>query len=227
MNIVYALTENYYNKLLPSMRSLKEHHPDARVFIVCEHSTFPIDLPMKAEIIDISEQTAFPENGINYNNRFTYINLLKVCYPSLLKVNKVIHLDVDTIIADSIEPLWKTDVRGKWFAAVPETKGWYKPFGDRYYNMGVSLINLLQMRKDKIETTMVEYLNTVKQPWADQDAWVKYGLEADKIVDLDVRFNENQMTGHTDDPAIIHYCAIQDWFTNNNMERHEYLAKYK
>ena len=226
MNIVYALTRNVYPWLLPSIRSLADHHKDARVFILCEDDEFPLDLPMPAKIINVSEQTDFPIGGVNYHNQFSYINLLKVCYPSILKVNKVIHLDIDTIVADSLDGLWKTDVADKWFAACPEYTGKYKPFGDTYYNMGVALINLQQMRKDKIEPVMVEYLNTVPQPWADQDAWNKYAIEQDKAATLDVRFNENQMTGFTDDPAIVHYCAISDWYSNHGMSRRQYLDKY-
>lgn len=227
MNIVYALTKNYYERLLPSMKSLKEHNPNAKVYIVCEDDRIPIDLPFCVQTVNVSGQKWFPRSGANYNNMFTYINLLKVVYGSLLPVGKVIHLDVDTIICDSLEGLWRTDVRGKWFAAAEEKYGWYKPFGEKYYNMGVALINLQQMRKDKIEPVLVDYLNNVSQPWADQDAWIKFGLEQDKIAELDVRYNENMMCGCTDNPAIVHYCAVPDWWTNRNTFRHEYLDKYR
>ena len=42
-----------------------------------------------------------------------------------------------------------------------------------------------------------------------------------------MRWNENQMTGETDDPAIVHYCAVRDWWTSRTMHRREYLDKYK
>ena len=226
MNVIYALTRNVYHKLLPSIRSLVEHNPKVKVFIMCEDDTFPHELPCHATIVNVSEQEYFPSNGVNYHNQFSYINLLKVCYPYYLKANKVIHLDIDTIICDSLEPLWKTDVRGRWFAACPEYTGRYKPFGDIYYNMGVALINLAQMRKDSIIDDMVWYLNNVKQPWADQDAWNKYGIEQDKATTFDVRYNENRMTGRTDNPAIVHYCSIGDWYENRMIFRREYLDKY-
>lgn len=227
MDIVYAMTHHVYEWILPSIRSLKDTNPDARVFILAEGDELPFDLPMKAEIINVTDQTYFPKSGVNYNNDFKYINLLKVRYPSILPVDKVIHLDIDTIICDSLEPLWNTNLKGKWFAAVPEVQKWYRPFGDKYYNMGVAVINLKQMRKDGAEIPMQDYLNTVKQPFADQDAWNKYGLEADKIVPLDNRWNEALATGRTDNPGIVHYCGIKSWFTNQGMPRVEYLNKYK
>lgn len=224
-NIVYAFTADYVYKALPSIRSLFEHNPKARVFIVTEADDLGIPFPV--EYINISNQTYFtPQNCVNYHNMFTYINLLKVVYPGLLPVNKVIHLDADTIITESLEPLWKIDVKGKWFAACPEYTGSYRPFGDLYYNMGVAVINLQQMRTDRIMDKMVEYLNTVPQPWADQDAWNKYALEQDKAVAFPIRYNENFATGYTDKPAIVHYCGIVGWFDNHNMARREYLDKY-
>lgn len=223
MNVVYAITNNYVDKVRPSLASLKASNPKARVFVVTDAPKLDLD---GVEVIDISDQEWFPKTGINYFNQFTYINLLKVCYPSLLKVNKVIHLDADTIINKPLDQLWKVDVTGKWFAAVQEKLGWYKPFGDVYYNMGVALINLAQMRKDKIEPVMVDYLNTVSQQWADQDAWNKYAIEQDKAVDLDLPYNECFATGYTDEPIIVHYCSISDWFTNRNIGRREYLDRW-
>lgn len=225
MNIVYALTRNIYHKLLPSITSLLEHNPKASIYILAEDDSVP-GVPDRCKVINVSGQTYFKPGSVNYRNQFTYINLLKVCYGDLLPVQKVIHLDVDTIICDSLEPLWKTDIKGKWFAAVPEYKGRYKPFGDLYYNMGVALINLAKMRADNIQPLMVDYLNTVRQPWADQDAWNKYGLEQDKALTIDIRWNENCMTGETDSPAIVHYCSIANWFENKAMHRREFLDRY-
>lgn len=222
MNIVYAMTRNVYHMILPSLRSLAETNPDANIYILAEDDKLPFE--HNAEVINVSGQQWFPKNGVNYYNMFTYINLLKVVYQEILDVDRVIHLDIDTIICDDLTPMWETDVTGKWFAACPEYLGGYKPFGDLYYNMGVALINLEQMRKDNAAGELVEYLNTVKQPWADQDAW---NIHLDKAVKLDVRFNESCKTGETDNPAIVHYCSIGDWYTNKSIHRASYLNKYR
>lgn len=225
MNVVYCVTANYIEKIKPSIRSLREHHPKAKIYLITEADSCDIE---NVKVIDIRGQEVFtPKNCVNYGNMFTYIGLLKVCYASLLPCDKVIHLDADTIVADSIKPMWDVDLTGKWFAMVQEYRGRYKPFGSRYYNAGVFVLNLKQMKKDGIEEPMVEYLRRVRQPWCDQDAFNKYGLENDKIVDIDVRFNENVMTGFTDNPAIVHYCSIGDWWTNQRMGRVEYLNKYR
>lgn len=227
MNIVYAMTRHVYRWILPSLRSLRDTNPDARVFVLAEDDELPFSLPMKAEIINVAEQTYFPRNGVNYNNDFKYINLLKVRYPSILPVDRVIHLDIDTIICDSLNGLWETDLKGKWFGACREYRAHYRPFGDDYYNMGVAVINLKQMKEDGIEAEMERYLNTVKQPFADQDAWNKYGLAQNKIVPIDIRWNEAIATGETSHPAIVHYCGIKDWYYRFDMPRISYLNTYR
>mgnify|MGYP006976593172 CR=1 FL=1 len=84
-----------------------------------------------------------------------------------------------------------------------------------------------ELPREQIEAEMQRYLNEVKQPFADQDAWNKFGIENDKIVKAPVRFNECISCGFTDNPAIVHYCAIPDWYESHYMNRREYLDKYR
>lgn len=224
MNVVYCVTANYIEKIKPSIKSLRYFNPKVKIYLVTEADSCDIE---DVKVIDIRGQQWFPKDSVNYHNQFTYIGLLKVCYAELLPCDKVIHLDADTIVNGSLKGFWETDVKGKWFAMAREYHGWYRPFGDKYYNAGVMLLNLKQMREDNIQQTLVDYLNTVPQPWCEQDAFNKYGIEEDKIAELDVKYNENVMTGYTDDPKIIHYCSIGDWWTNRYMNRAEYLERWR
>ena len=83
------------------------------------------------------------------------------------------------------------------------------------------------MRLDNIEPILAGYLNVVKQPFADQDAWNKYGIEMNRAMEIENRWNESVPTGMTEHPAIIHYCGTKNWFTNQSMPRVEYLNKYR
>lgn len=228
MNIVYALTKNVYEWVVPSIKSLAEHNPKARVFMLAEDDEFPYELPIDVEMVNVSDQTYFPDIATHRKDDFGgYINHLKIWYSKFLPVNKVIHLDIDTIICDKLDGLWKTDVSEKWFAAVPESQKWYNPFGDKYYNTGVVLFNLAQIRKDKPQQDMTDYLLNTDQPYADQNAWNKFGYEQNKIAELELRYNESRVTGTTDNPAIVHFCSIPDWWKNKKMERREYLDAYR
>ena len=228
MNVVYALTRNLYPHLAPSVRSLIEHNPKANVYVLAEDDELPVELPCKAKVINVSSQQYFPVNSVNYGKQFTYMALMRATYAELFpKMKKCIQLDVDTIVCDDLSPIWKTDMKGKWMAACPEYTGQFKPYGQTYYNIGVAVFNLEQIRKDEILPDVIQFLNTVSVPYLEQDAWNKYGIEHDKIVPIDVRYNECFCCGYTDDPAVVHYAGIGDWYSNQYIPRKEYLDKYR
>ena len=225
MNVVYCVTYDYLEKIKPSIKSLREHHPDVNIYVVTDTMFSGIK---GAKTIDVRNQQWFlPGQCVNYFNIFTYIGLLKVCYPTLLDCDKVIHMDADTIICDSLDDMWNIDLTDKWYAMCNEWYGHYRKFGDKYYNAGVFLLNLEQMRKDKIQDRMVEYLNTVPQPYCEQDAFNKFAIEENKIVELPIRYNENRVVGMTDHPAVVHYLGYTNWWNDQNMDRVEYLNSYR
>jgi len=117
-------------------------------------------------------------------------------------------------------------MNGKWFAAALEDYSKYKPYGPKYYNIGVALFNLAQIRKDGIDEKLIDFLNKTKVPYIDQDAWNRFGVN--RAVSLHRRFNESLVTGYTDTPAIVHYAGYKDWQkTNYKIARKEYLRQYK
>ena len=119
------------------------------------------------------------------------------------------------------------DLKGKWFAMVREWQGHFRPMGDRYYNAGVFVANLKQIREDGIMKEMIRFIREVPVPYGEQDAMNGYGLHHDKIIDADVRYNESFCCGYTDNPAIIHYAGVVDWWDNTTMPRAEFLEYYK
>lgn len=224
MNVVYGMTRNLYDKIVPSITSLLGHN-DAKIFILAEDDKVP-GLPCECEIINVADQTVFPKTGVNYLSLYTYMVLMRVCYPSLLPVDKVISIDVDTVILDSLMPIWEKDITGKWFAAVPESTSEWRPYGGIYFNVGVCVFNLKQMREDGIESILINRLNTMKLDYKEQDALNYYGLLHNKIATIPHRFNESFATGYTIDPAVVHYAGYPDWWTNQFMPRREYLEQY-
>lgn len=226
MNIVYAATRNLYPHMLPTITSLLEHNTPSMIYVLAEDDELPFDIPAPHEIINVSGQTVFPADGPNYRSMFTYMAMMRICYVDLLPVDKVIQLDIDTIVCDSLLPIWETDMTGKWFSACEEIYARYKPFGKRYYNIGVCLFNLQQMRADNIVPTMVKELNANYHLCLEQDMLNLYGVPA-HVVPMERRFNECRMCGYTDHPAVVHYAGYTDWFRNPLMDRAEYLLEYK
>jgi lipopolysaccharide biosynthesis glycosyltransferase len=120
--------------------------------------------------------------GLPVVDRFTAAMWFRIFLPELLPdVGRVLYLDADTIAVDSLEPLWATDLDGQWLGAVtnvfqpnhvwrPAELGLAGP--EVYFNSGVLLMNLEQMRADGRTEALVRCATERGEAleWPDQDA---------------------------------------------------------
>lgn len=230
---VYAGTRNLYEQMVWAAKSLVANSSVDRVHLLIEDDEFPYELPdglfETVNVHDFAERT-FPDSGPNAGTHFTKMALIRVCYETLIPgADKVLQLDPDTVVMDGVDCLWDVDLEGKWFAAVPELFAGYNPFnGERYFNVGVCMFNVAQMRADGAQRILVDWINTRRSMCVEQDALNLHGhVYRDKAVELPMRFNENRACGFTDDPAIVHYVGYMDWQTNPRLPRREYLKLYR
>ena len=228
-NVVFIGTRSWYKHIVPAVLSLLDHTKVDMVYLVIEDDEFPYELPCNYQVINVSEQKFFLPGSVNYDNYFTYICLLRVAFAKILPddVEQVLSLDDDIIVVDDISPMWDVDLSGKWLAAVPETYKWGMDT-ECYYNCGVVMYNLKQMREDKISDRMIDYLNRVEVNFSDQVAINHFlSTNPDKAEKYPVRYNEFCNSGYTDNPAIIHYCGYTNWMFNKEMPRVEFLSAYQ
>jgi lipopolysaccharide biosynthesis glycosyltransferase len=106
----------------------------------------------------------------------------RIFLPELLPdVDRILYLDADLIVVDSLAPLWEVDLRGYWVGAVtnvfqqnhlarPAELGLAGP--RVYFNAGVLLMNLAEMRRDRRTQALLDYGvgHAPKLEWRDQDA---------------------------------------------------------
>lgn len=223
---VYSGTRNLYPAMSTAAKSLLFNSSVDRIYFLIEDDSFPDKLPSEIKTINVSDQQFFPLSCVNRKSPFSYMALLRVCYTKLFPdVDKILQLDVDTVVVDNIDELWDVDLTDKYFAAVEEYLSTWKPFGKKYFNIGVAMFNLDEMRKDHIDDQMISYLNRVTAKYVDQDACNKWMIR--KSVNLPLRFNETVVTGFTDEPAIVHYAGFKEWENNPCVSRREYLKKYR
>lgn len=222
---VYSGTRNLYQGMVTAAKSLTRNSNVEKIYFLIEDDEFPEQLPRHIETINVSDQAYFPKNGANFRTSFTYMSLLRVAYTKLFpKLDKVLQLDVDTVVVDDISGLWDIDMGGKMYAAVEEYYSAYKPFGPKYYNIGVAMFNLKKIREERADDYSISYLNCTTTPYIDQDAWNRFSRWG---MDLPVRFNESMVTGYTEEPAIVHFAGIKDWQKSPKAPRREYLKKYR
>lgn len=111
-------------------------------------------------------------------------------------VHKVLNIDCDTIIVDSIEPLWDMDMTGKVFGGMLECindryrRNVGMNSGDYYLNGGIVFLNLDEVRAGGYERKFTDYIAKYGSSLAYLDQDVLNGVvEQDKKMILPMRYN--------------------------------------
>ena len=196
-------------------------------------------------LVDETLFSAFPigRDGQNTHVGTSYATYYRLLLSDLLPndINRVLYLDGDIIVTDSLNDLWATDMHDKAIAAVPDSYNnkiehynrlhYPQPMG--YFNAGVLLINLDYWRANNVADAFCQYASTHLDSLYchDQDI-LNYVFRESKIT-LPLRYNmlneywfdirhsvvswefDNQMLYGQQHPAIIHYTGLpKPWFSN-------------
>jgi lipopolysaccharide biosynthesis glycosyltransferase len=106
----------------------------------------------------------------------------RIFLPELLPtLDRILYLDIDTIVVDSLRPLWEIDLGDSYLGAVtnvlepgnrhhPEALGLAGP--EAYFNSGVLLMNLDALRRDGCGERLYRFAVDHRDQlmWPDQDA---------------------------------------------------------
>lgn len=200
---VYTGTRNIYEYMLTSLKSLLKHSDVEKVYLLIEDDKFICELPPIVEVINVSGQTLFRQDGPNMKSRYTYMAMMRAALTEVLPddLDVVLSLDTDTIVDRDISNIW------------------YYPLGDEYYfagarewhrstdffmstNAGVILHNLKKLRDGKSKE-IIAYLNNHKLEWLDQDAMNL--LCQGYIYNLPSEYNYCYYTNRCNIPKVIHH----------------------
>lgn len=204
MNIVYSASDSYAPLAGISLTSLLMNNtdvPQIHIYILDNHigEENRKKLQRTAEIFhrDI-HFLPLTELKVSFDmkrwNISTFGRLFEAS--SLPLLDKVLHIDCDTIVEGSLQSLWETDLEQKVLAAAPDcvsdaykTNIGMRPT-DLYIQAGVLLLNLKRIRELDLERTFADYLETYGESLAfvDQEILNACVPEAEKT-ELPLRYN--------------------------------------
>lgn len=168
--------------------------------------------------INIDLLKGFPIGKGTVNPNYPYTGYLRLLISEIIPsyINKILYLDCDIIIINSIDKLWNTDISNYCIAAVDDygengTNGIERLIGIKgysYFNAGVLLMNLDRMRELGIYEQYKEWSisNYSKIKFHDQD--VLNALLFDKRKKIDSQWNHMTNFGNG---TIIHFSGIKPW----------------
>lgn len=137
----------------------------------------------------------------------------------LPEVDKILYLDCDVIVTESLSELFSTDISNYYAAGVIDTamksSGWVPELnGNKYFNAGVLLFNLDKIRKDNIEKKFEEYTKNEFENIRVGDQQIINVVCQGKIKEVDSKWNVQSSnfvnrSDYTKSPKIVHYIGRQ------------------
>jgi len=201
---VYCGTRNLYEKMIPAVRSLMENTDDVKVYLLIEDDEYPYDLPV--EVINVSTQEYFPKGSASYDNPWTYMVLMRAAMHRIFpQYDRILSLDVDTIVARDIGELWDIDIDDYYLAGCKEL---HKSSFNLYVNAGVMLLNLAKLRDGKGDE-LIKALNENRYAFNEQDCINQ--LCRGGILEIPSIYNMNSWTEPTTAPKIVHFAGIKNY----------------
>lgn len=175
---VYASSKDYYIFAPVVVGSLLKNHPDAKVYFFADDDTVPGMEHPNVQILNVNKfPNMIPPTSPNITQRFSKMTLVKCWLPEWLpEEDKVIWFDMDTMVLDTIKPIWDLDITNTMIygaldvlTLVERAAASGRTDIPIYVNMGVSILNLAFMRRMNMVSKFRKALSEEKFKYVDQD----------------------------------------------------------
>lgn len=259
MDILVTLNENYLPQLKVMLTSLFLSCPNEEIDIYLLHSS--LSAPSVRSLENFCEKSSGTLHEVladkslfegapatqQYPVEMYYRLLAGNLLPSTL--SRVLYIDPDTLIINSIKALWDTDLRGNLFAACAHT-GKTELANDinrlrlgteKYYNSGVLLIDLDAARREIVPQELFKFASEHRRELLLPDQDMLNAMFPTRILDLpDILWNYDARNysnyylrtsgeANTDwvmkNTGILHFCGKEKpW---KPLYRHRFGILYK
>ena len=187
ISLAIAFTPNYFVQAATTLRSVLDACPDAQFRVVCM-LTEDIPQRMKDELNRLGAGRLELEyillkgrlKDVYIDPRYSEAASLRLLLPELLpELDRILYLDCDIVVRQDIARLWEeTRLGDNYLAAVYEAaiEGQAERFRAlgcdpaRYFNSGFLMMNLAQMRQEKVSEKLLEACRVPWLEFPDQDA---------------------------------------------------------
>ena len=145
----------------------------------------------------------------------------RLFFSSICDYEKVLYIDLDTLVLGDLYELFKTNIEGYLCAGVQELvyEEQLKALDKEtsiYINAGVMLINLAEWRNIDLENKILSYINSRTEPVPLFDQGVINHICDGRIFVLDCKFNVMPQNYRFDDPLLLKkYFNIERYYSKS------------
>ncbi|AOO73098.1 glycosyltransferase [Ligilactobacillus salivarius] len=204
---VYIIHDNLSYSSLEKLTELDKSFPTIKINII----KIPDNIQNQLNKISL-EGNKLPVTSCY---RFILADLL----PSL---DRIIYLDVDTLVLRDLTELWRTDLEGKFIGVVKDAlinlNVAQKIVSERksYFNSGMLLMDLNLFRKYDICNDLVDFAIDVAEycEYGDQDILNYYFIDGYKLLDIKWNCGRELLEDREKEVGIVHFYGLEKPWNN-------------
>ena len=239
LNIVFASDDNYVPLLGVAITSLIKNNQDdfdkINIFIlddeISENNKKRLEklVDNPNHILIFIKTKKLDDLKINllhmYKNlHISFTNYARLFMADLLPkdIDKVIYLDCDGLIVDSLNEVWNANIDdyycGAVLAGMSDAHKQYLGFklDDSYFNSGFLLVNLKKWRQDNVEEKFIQFMVENQNKFYQQDEGVLNDVFKDQFLILDLKYNLNGSFQILDYNLGRKYCGMKGkWYSKD------------
>lgn len=211
MNIAICFSPSWQSYVEVELYAISQTNPQSLVYLVS--SGLSPERIARYEAIHNVKYIDFNPPNYQVRGRFTQYTMYRLALPNLIDEEQILYLDADTLVVDSININLPNDylIGGVIDTGIRPTHR--RMLGvTNYYNAGVLMMNLEQLRKEDIPIKW-EYLSTKKNfPCNDQDI-INLTCKHNAIT-IPSGYNVSKSTGLNVTPIIHHFAGKKSPWIN-------------
>ena len=246
MIVAYGCNRDWYKYLIINIFSLLRHNKEVKkIYILCEDNDInkikDLDIiidryDIECKVINITPIiNKYFKNKYNTNTKYTNYALSKLLLSEVVEEDKVLYLDVDTIIRSNISSLYKYNIDDYYAAGVKDYGGFLNNYNkdlgidDMYINTGVILLNINKIKQDNLIPKFFNIINTRTLTYPDQDA---FNIVCNnKIGYIPSIFNcickTTKEVSDYDKVKIFHFAGEKKYWATDKKHSEEYFIEYE
>lgn len=172
MVVVYSCNDFYFYQTTVSMVSLIKHNPDVKIYLISDNISLDNIKLMECTLEKYNQKVKvihadyiLNDLYLNQKDRHPRTIYTKLFLDSIIEEPKLLYLDSDTIVTDSLEKLFQRNMDNEIIAGVlmPYSKKVKNDsnlnFDDKYICDGVVLFNMKRWKKENISEECRNYIN--------------------------------------------------------------------
>lgn len=236
LSVLYITDEKFASIVGVSVTSLFESNPIEKIALTVYILTTNMSNKNREKFAKLAEEYQQTIRIINVGDELKKIeklNLskyrgsamtnLRLCFDKFVpqQVQRLLYLDADTIICDSLEELAEFDMKGNMLGMVHDAYGKIiantEHDGEAYYNAGVILFDCVKWRKGMWRKRIIRYINKNGAQFKHPDQDIYNILCKSEIICLPIRYNFQPIHQMYKDKVVCQHLGRFDYYSEKEI----------